>query len=323
MLLLHPFRKETYSAECHRRRSAESSPFWLCSLSYFPAAKEREESPRWPRAQSQTLVNIVNMMKKDGDSGGSETPHQFSLNFSLADVSLGEKGDAALFEVTKSRLCVYPINSTSGEIWEALCCHLLSPLNERHKPVHDFLRVCGFFLSSYFSVIHFATLFVTAHAVQSSPMDRSSQTTLCSGFWVLVFLVLFCIFPCRVLSCCYANIKPEPQQQSIYTSWHPETRTQSLISWLFFPALDDDTVFLWDKMKTLPFTFVLLLPSQFVCNICSCWILYWQKHKTNCILFFFLSNLQFDTLLGFSWRILNCFPFSHKQMPESYLNIYS
>lgn len=152
---------------------------------------------------------------------------------------LWEEGDVALFAVTKSRSCVYPINSTSGEIWEAPCCHLLSALNELHKPVHDFLLVY-FFLSYIFFVIHFATLFVTAHSVQSSPMDRSSQATLCSGFCVVVF----CVFWFSLA--CFCLLLPRHQAwasaANIYTSWHPETRRQSLISLLFSPALDDDTV---------------------------------------------------------------------------------
>lgn len=159
----------------------------------------------------------------------------------------------------------------------ATCSRLLTSATNLFRT--SFMCV-WFFLSSYFSVTHFATLFVTAHTVQSSPMDRSSQTTLCSGFRLVFFLVLFCFFPWCVLACWASATK----QKHLVTP-----RTQSLVSWLFFPALDDDSVFLWDKMKTLPFTFVLLLPSQFVYNVRICWIFYRQKHKTNCILFFFLA----------------------------------
>lgn len=72
--------------------------------------------PNRCRRSANPLVNIVHTMREDGDNRGSETPKQPSLDFSLADVSLREEGDAALFAVTKNRPCVYPINSTSGEI---------------------------------------------------------------------------------------------------------------------------------------------------------------------------------------------------------------
>lgn len=140
-------------------------------------------------------------------------PPKLSLNFSLADVSLREKGDAALFAVTKNRSRVYPINFTSGEIWEAPCCHLLSPLNELHRPVHDFLLVCVCFFVFLFFCYSFCNL-VRDCAQYSIKSDGSKFT---NDFVFRVLCCCCCCFFFPQLACYWlllADIKPEPQQQA-------------------------------------------------------------------------------------------------------------
>lgn len=130
-------------------------------------------------------------MKKDGDSGGRETPQQFPLNFSLADVLLGEKGDAALFEVTKSLARVFIQSILPLGKYERHCATTCSPLLTNGPNLWETSFLYFFF------IILFILLFILQpcswqHTLFNQVRWIEVHKQLCvQGFELFFFFVLF------------------------------------------------------------------------------------------------------------------------------------
>lgn len=152
-----------------------------------------------------------------------------------------------------------------------------------------------FFCYSFCNLVRDCT-----HNVQSSSTDRSSQTSLCSGFCVVsphphAFLP----------TCCYPDIKHE-HQQHVATSC--DTQRQERRVWFnsyFFSALDDDMVFSEMRWKCFSshlslFHWVCFCATYFNAEYCT------DRNRKNDYVILFKQSVVWH-FAGLCWRIEEMF----------------